>query len=71
MLQQQTVGDHSVVPDPWSGWAQVVDLPASVDDDLEQDEDVVDAAGPDREATSMLTPRLAASFSTSLALALR
>jgi hypothetical protein len=65
MLQQQAAGDLGVVPppDPWSGWAQVVDLPASVEHDLEDEKveaavdpmDPVDAAGPaapDAEAAS-------------------
>jgi hypothetical protein len=45
MLQQQDVGDVSVVPppDPWSGWAQVVDLPASVEYDLDEDDGAADA----------------------------
>jgi hypothetical protein len=58
MLQQQAVGDLSVVasPDPWSGWAQMVDLPASVEYELEEVEAVeavVDPAdSPDTEAAS-------------------
>src|SRR5437879_1081206 len=52
MLQQQAVGDLGVVtpPDPWSGWAQVADLPASVEYDLEDDEDVAEHARADPDA---------------------
>ena len=61
MLQQQAVGDLGVAPppDPWSGWAQVVDLPASVEYDLDDAEDVAaaaDATDPETEVTSPAAP---------------
>ena len=45
MLQQPAVSDSSegTPPDPWSGWAKVVDLSASSEDDLEDQDDHEDA----------------------------
>src|SRR5438270_8238694 len=56
MLQQPVVSDASegTPPDSWSGWAKVVDLPASVENEIDDDEageevadTVEDAGGPD------------------------
>ena len=38
-MQQQHLADGPVVPvpDPWSGWSQVYELPASVEYDLDEE----------------------------------
>jgi hypothetical protein len=58
MLQEQAVGDLGVVPppDPWSGWAHVVDLPASVEYDLDEDDGAADAPAQAADAEPLVPP---------------
>jgi chromosome segregation ATPase len=56
MMQPQDLGERPLVPvpDPWSGWAQVYALPASVEYDLDEEED--GAPAPSAGATPSVTP---------------